>query len=101
MRSLLNLGLVKESLRRGFATKAPPAICQLSSELTAIVGTSTATRQDALKGVWAYIKENNLQDPANKRNIVADEKLQAVFGKGYCTMFEVMKLMSPHVSKID
>jgi upstream activation factor subunit UAF30 len=29
-----------------------------------------------VKGVWAYIKENNLQNPANKSEIVPDSKLK-------------------------
>ena len=72
----------------------------LSSELAAVVGSSSMTRQEALKGVWAYIKANNLQDPIKKREIVPDEKLRAVFGKDRATMYEVMKLMSPHMTKM-
>jgi chromatin remodeling complex protein RSC6 len=29
-----------------------------------------------VKGIWAYIKENNLQNPANKSEIVPDSKLK-------------------------
>ena len=84
---------------RCFATKKPQPLCTLSPELAAICGTQELTRQEALKGVWTYVKSNNLQDPDNKRNIKADAKLAAVFGQDYATMYEVMKLMSPHVSK--
>jgi SWIB/MDM2 domain len=41
--------------------------------------------------VWDYIKKNNLQNPSNKREIVADDKLRAVFGKDSVTMFEMNK----------
>ena len=34
----------------------------------------------------------------NKREIVADDKLQKVFGKDRCTMFEMNKHLSRHLS---
>ncbi len=77
--------------------KALQAAFNLSPELGAVVGSSIATRQEALKGIWAYIKVNNLQDPDSKRVIVPDEKLKAVFGQERATMYEVMKLMAPHI----
>jgi len=43
------------------------------------------------------IKTHNLQDPANKREIRADEKLQAVFGKERVTMFEMNKHLAQHL----
>ena len=67
--------------------------------LAAVVGTDMCTRQEALKGVWAYIKANDLQNPAAKREILPDEKLKAVFGQDKATMYEVMKLISPHILK--
>jgi len=79
--------------------KKPQPMCTLSPELAAVVGKGIASRQDALKGVWAYIKANDLQDPQNKRSINADAALQAVFKQETATMYEVMKLMSPHVHK--
>jgi upstream activation factor subunit UAF30 len=49
--------------------------------------------------IWAYIKKHNLQDPKNKRNILADDKLKAVFGgKKTVTMFEMTALVSKHLS---
>ena len=47
--------------------------------------------------MWEYIKSNNLQNPENKREILADEKLQKVFGKDKVTMFEMNKYISAHV----
>jgi chromatin remodeling complex protein RSC6 len=48
--------------------------------------------------VWDHIRKNNLQDPKNKREIVADDKLRAVFGKDRVTMFEMNKHLSRHLS---
>lgn len=74
-------------------------LVNLSAELAAVVGTNSTTRQEALKGVWAYIKANDLQDPMKKREIIPDDKLRAVFGQDRATMYEVMKLMGPHMTK--
>jgi chromatin remodeling complex protein RSC6 len=50
------------------------------------------------KKVWDYIKKHDLQDPANRRNINADDKLKAVFGgKAQVSMFEMTKLISDHL----
>ncbi|MBI4098751.1 MAG: hypothetical protein HY437_01800, partial [Candidatus Magasanikbacteria bacterium] len=61
-----------------------------SAQLAAIVGANPLPRGEVVKKLWAYIKKNNLQNPANKRNIMADDKLRPVFGgKGEVNMFEM------------
>ena len=47
--------------------------------------------------VWAYIKKNDLQNPANKREIVADDNLKKIFGKDKVTMFEMNKHLAGHM----
>jgi len=47
--------------------------------------------------VWDHIRKNNLQNPQNKREILADDKLKKVFGKDRCTMFEMNKHLSNHL----
>ncbi len=70
----------------------------LSSELEAVIGKGPLPRTEVVKKLWVYIKKNNLQNPKNKRNILADDKLKAVFGgKGEVTMFEMTKLVSSHL----
>jgi DNA topoisomerase-3 len=51
-----------------------------------------------VKKIWDYIKAHNLQDPADKRSIRADGKLQAVFGKDSATMFELAGIIGKHLS---
>jgi chromatin remodeling complex protein RSC6 len=71
----------------------------VSEELSAVIGKGPMPRSEVVKKLWVYIKENNLQDPANKRNINADEKLKKVFGdKATVNMFEMTKLVSKHLS---
>lgn len=81
--------------------KANPALMkplELSSELEAVVGKGPLPRGQVVKKLWEYIKEHNLQNPQNKRNILADDKLKAIFdGKSEVTMFEMTKLVSPHM----
>lgn len=71
----------------------------LSADLEAVVGKGPMPRSEVVKQIWAYIKKHDLQNPANKRNILADDKLKVVFGgKGEVTMFEMTKLVSKHLS---
>ena len=68
-----------------------------SAELAAIIGGEAIPRTEVTKKIWEYIKANNLQDSANKRNINADAKLKPIFGKDQVTMFEMTKLLSAHL----
>ena len=47
--------------------------------------------------MWDYIKKHKLQNPANMREILADEKLAKVFGKKKVTMFEMNKHIAHHL----
>jgi upstream activation factor subunit UAF30 len=72
---------------------------EVSEELAAVVGKGAKPRTEVTKKIWAYIKAHKLQDPKNKRNILADEKLQKVFsGKKSVNMFEMTKHVSKHLS---
>jgi upstream activation factor subunit UAF30 len=68
-----------------------------SAELSAVIGSDALPRTEVTKKIWEYIKANNLQDAANKRNINADAKLKPIFGKDQVTMFEMTKLLSAHL----
>ena len=68
-----------------------------SAELGAIVGTSPLPRGEVVSKVWEYIKKHDLQNPENKREIVADDKLKKVFGKDKCSMFEMNKHLAAHL----
>jgi len=71
----------------------------ISPELAAVIGKGPMPRSEVVKALWVYIKKNELQDPANKRNIVADDALKEVFGgKAVVDMFEMTKLVSAHLS---
>ncbi len=82
--------------------KANPALLKpmnLTADLEAVVGKGPMSRGSVVKAIWVYIKKHDLQNPANKRNILADEKLKKIFGgKSEVTMFEMTKLVSGHLS---
>ena len=72
---------------------------KVSPELAAVIGGDARPRTEVTSAIWTYIKKHNLQDPKNKRNILADDKLKAVFGgKKTVTMFEMTALVSKHLS---
>ncbi len=68
-----------------------------SPVLAAVIGGGNMPRTQVVKKLWDYIKKNKLQDPANRRNILADDKLKALFGKGTVSMFEMTKIVSKHL----
>jgi DNA topoisomerase-3 len=69
-----------------------------SPALAAVVGAEPLARTEVVKKIWDYIKAHNLQNPANKRNILCDDKLKAVMGKDEITMFELTGLAGKHLS---
>ena len=69
-----------------------------SPELAKITGPTPLPRSEVVSKVWAHIKANNLQNPENKREIIADDKLRPIFGKDRVTMFEMNKHLSKHLS---
>ena len=82
------------------ARKVNPALMkplQPSKELGAVVGNEPLPRPQVVKKVWDYIKKNDLQNPQNKREINADSKLRAVFGKDKVSMFEMNKHLAAHL----
>jgi upstream activation factor subunit UAF30 len=71
---------------------------QPSKELAAVVGTAPLPRGEVVSKVWDYIKKHELQNPENRREILADDKLEAVFGKKKVTMFEMNKYLAQHLT---
>lgn len=70
-----------------------------SAALAEIVGTKALPRTAVVSKIWEYIKKNNLQDPKNKRQINADDKLKPIFGgKKSVTMFELTALVNKNLS---
>ncbi|CAK7330059.1 unnamed protein product [Dovyalis caffra] len=83
--------------------RAPRGIMKpkrVSPEMAEFIGAPEVSRTQALKLIWAHIKERNLQDPSNKKNIICDEKLKKIFaGKDQVGFLEIAGLISPHFLK--
>ena len=71
-----------------------------SPELAAIVGEGDRPRSEIVSKVWEYIKAHNLQDPADKRQIKADDKLAKVLGAKSMSMFQMNKPLSAHLTAV-
>ena len=83
----------------GGKTNALQQPLQPSPELGVIVGEERIARAEVVSKVWDYIRKNNLQNPQDKREILADDNLKKVFGKDKVTMFEMNKYLAQHLSK--
>jgi upstream activation factor subunit UAF30 len=71
---------------------------QLSEELTAVIGSGPLPRGQVVSKIWEYIRSHNLQNPENRREILADDQLRRVFGKDKVTMFEMNKHLTAHLT---
>ncbi|XP_043712527.1 upstream activation factor subunit UAF30-like [Telopea speciosissima] len=72
----------------------------ISPVMQEFLGVPEIPRTQALKQIWAYIKEHNLQDPENRKIIVCDEKLKNIFGgRERVGFLEISGLINPHFIK--
>ncbi|MEP9357462.1 SWIB/MDM2 domain-containing protein [Sphingomonas sp. KR3-1] len=84
--------MAETKARGGIAKPVTP-----SPELAKITGSDPLPRSEIVSKMWDYIKKNNLQNPANKREILADDTLKPIFGADKVTMFEMNKHIAKHV----
>ncbi|KAK6217747.1 hypothetical protein LQW54_003256 [Pestalotiopsis sp. IQ-011] len=73
----------------------------LSAPLADVCGEPTLSRPQVVKKLWEHIKGNELQDPKDKRQILCDEKLQAVFKQSKVDMFQMNRLVGAHLYPVD
>lgn len=62
-------------------------------------GENALPRADVIKRIWQYIKENELQDPSDKKTIICDERLKELFQVDSFHGFTVTKLLTAHFIK--
>ncbi|KAI1110540.1 DEK C terminal domain-containing protein [Nemania sp. NC0429] len=73
----------------------------LSYPLAELCGEPQLSRPQVVKKLWEHIKENNLQDPNDKRQILCDERMQAVFKLAKVDMFQMNKLVGNHLYPVE
>jgi len=71
---------------------------KLSENLADIVGGDEMPRHEVVKRMWAYIKDNKLQDPKNKQFIKCDEKLSKVIPTKKFRGFGMVKYLKDHMN---
>ncbi|RGB25870.1 hypothetical protein C1646_722639 [Rhizophagus diaphanus] len=71
----------------------------LSSVLAEFLQAEEMSRLEVVKRLWAYIKENELQDPNDKRYIVCDERLMTIFQQNRIHSFTMNKFLTVHLKK--
>ena len=91
-------GKAESANQEGQKPNALQKLLQPSKELAAVVGAEPLPRGEVVSKVWEYIKKHELQNPENRREILADDKLEAVLGKKKVTMFEMNKYLSQHLT---
>nr|GMC81053.1 upstream activation factor subunit spp27-like isoform X2 [Ipomoea batatas]GME11032.1 upstream activation factor subunit spp27-like isoform X2 [Ipomoea batatas] len=88
----------KDDKKRGKGFNKP---CALSPQLQVLVQEPELARTEVVKRIWAYIRENNLQDPKNKKRIICDETLLGIFRVKTIDMFRMNQTLSKHIWPIE
>jgi upstream activation factor subunit UAF30 len=91
-------GKAESANQEGQKPNALQKLLQPSKELAAVVGAEPLPRGEVVSKVWEYIKKHELQNPENRREILVDDELEAVFGKKKVTMFEMNKYLTQHLT---
>ncbi|KAL3526747.1 hypothetical protein ACH5RR_011403 [Cinchona calisaya] len=76
-------------------------LCSLSPQLQKFTRVPELARTEVVKQLWSYIRENNLQDPANRRNILCDDTLRDLFGVDTINMFQMNKALTKHIWPLE
>lgn len=54
-----------------------------------------------MKKLWEHIHKHDLQDPTDKRQILCDERMQAIFHTQKLHMFTMNKLLGKHLYPVE
>ncbi|KAL1963516.1 hypothetical protein VTN77DRAFT_8097 [Rasamsonia byssochlamydoides] len=74
----------------------------LSPALSALLdGEVSLSRPQTVKRLWQYIRENNLQDPTDRRQIRCDDRMRAVFKQDRVHMFTMTKILNQNLYSPD
>jgi upstream activation factor subunit UAF30 len=76
-------------------------VYELSESLQAVLKARYMTRQDVCKALWAYIKQNNLQDENNGKKVHCDALLKKLFNYDKVTMLKINKYLSRHLKLVE
>ena len=75
--------------------------CRLTAALAELLGCpEIIARPAVVKKMWEYIRAQSLQNPADKREILLDAPLRAIFNVDSFTMFSMNKYLTEHISPL-
>jgi len=92
-------GSEEKKVNRNTGFHKPLALSPALSEL--LGGETTLSRPQTTKKIWEYIREHDLQDPTDKRHIICDEKMRAVFKTDRVHMFTMTKILNQNLYNTD
>lgn len=69
----------------------------LSPALATLLNETALSRPQTVKRIWEYIKAQDLQDPSDRRQIICDDALRAVFKTDRVSMFAMNKVLSQNL----
>jgi upstream activation factor subunit UAF30 len=73
----------------------------LSPPLSELLGETQLSRPQTVKKIWEYVKERDLQDPNDKRQIRCDDAMRAVFKQDRVHMFTMNKILNQNLYALD
>ncbi|KAG5733862.1 Upstream activation factor subunit spp27 [Termitomyces sp. T112] len=73
----------------------------LSEPLAAVLRVDKLSRPQVVKQLWVYIKDNELQNPGNKREIICDAGFRGIFGVDKIDMFKMNKVLGQHLHELE
>jgi len=82
----------------------PRQVTPALKEFLGLAPDATISRTDVTKGIYGYIRENNLKHPDNGKIIMPDAKLKGLLGTDddtQITFTNIQKFISPHYIKED
>lgn len=78
-----------------------PVCPPLTDSLCILANAVQLSRPQVVKKLWEYIKANDLQNPADKRQIFCDNKMAHVFKQDTVHMFTMNKLLGKHLYEAE
>lgn len=68
-----------------------------SAPLSAVLEVEKLSRPQVVKKLWEYIRQHELQNPSNKKEIICDDAFRAVFAVDKIDMFRMNKVLGQYV----
>ena len=88
----------QEGKKKRTAPAALVRVMHVSDALADIIGVKKVSRPQAIKGLWAYIKKHDLQDPKERQYFIPDATMAKVFGKNKMKAIHMSKYLSANLS---